>query len=118
MAPSPTTAMIRTEPSDDLAWPATLSLPAGGGPGEHEQTTLEAPWQRKVTVRCGKFIGDAPRRRRRESWRKQEAAVTVAVAGRGVPMGLWEHVEEAGGGASSSLRVRTFLAAGLVITLR
>jgi len=45
MVPSPTTATIRTAPSGEVTWPAPPPLrsagTAGGGPGEHEQATLE-----------------------------------------------------------------------------
>lgn len=116
MLPSPTTATIRTVATGDVAWPATSPLgsagTAGGGPGEHEQATLQPPHQRKVAVRGGESTGDVPGRPRRESWRRQEAAVAeaeaeerrpVAMEGRG--RGRVAAVAEAGGWASS-FRVR------------
>lgn len=118
MLPSPTTATIRTVATGDVVWPATSPLgsagTAGGGPGEHEQATLQPPRQRKVAVRGGESTGDAPGRPRRESWRRQEAAVAeaeaeegraVAMEGRGRGRGRVAAVAEAGGWASS-LRVQ------------
>jgi hypothetical protein len=120
MLPSPTTATIRTVATGDVARPATSPLgsagSAGGGPGEQEQATLQPPRQRKVAVWGGESTGDVPGRPRRESWRRQEAAVAeaeaqegraVAMAGRGRGRGRGRvaAVAEAGGWASS-LRVQ------------